>query len=171
MAAAMAHVRFVTVDVDQCKGVRERYAVTATPTFKMLRGGREVGSMQGAVAGTLRQMVQELTGHERSPRSSPPPSIEEERMVAAATATATMGASREAVEQPDDHEVELEFIFGARRPFAPTALKAALARLAAGKGRLLQLSGIAWLATQNGLQVCRSPITPPQSPMISHDLV
>merc|ERR1711924_267540 len=48
MAAAMPHVTFVKIDVDECKDIQSEYGVTSMPTFKFLRGGSEVASMAGA---------------------------------------------------------------------------------------------------------------------------
>ena len=62
MAAALPHVCFVKVDVDECKDLQSQYGVTAMPTFKMLKGGKEVGSMQGADEGALREKIEALAG-------------------------------------------------------------------------------------------------------------
>mmetsp|Transcript_4533 Transcript_4533/g.11264 ORF Transcript_4533/g.11264 Transcript_4533/m.11264 type:complete len:248 (-) Transcript_4533:265-1008(-) len=62
MAEALPHVKFVKVDVDQAKDVSQQYQVTAMPTFKMLRGGKEVGSMQGADDTALREKIEGLAG-------------------------------------------------------------------------------------------------------------
>ena len=62
MAASMPHVQFVKVDVDQCKEVSQKYSVTSMPTFKMLKGGKEVGSMSGADDNALRDKVEGLAG-------------------------------------------------------------------------------------------------------------
>ena len=50
------------VDVDECKDLQSQYGVTAMPTFKMLKGGKEVGSMQGADEGALREKIEALAG-------------------------------------------------------------------------------------------------------------
>ena len=42
------------VDVDQCKDLQSQYGVSAMPTFKMLKNGKEVDSMQGADDAALR---------------------------------------------------------------------------------------------------------------------
>jgi len=62
MAVAMPHVRFVKVDVDECKDLQSQYGVTAMPTFKMLKKGKEVGNMQGADESALREKVEALAG-------------------------------------------------------------------------------------------------------------
>mmetsp|Transcript_23929 Transcript_23929/g.70564 ORF Transcript_23929/g.70564 Transcript_23929/m.70564 type:complete len:258 (-) Transcript_23929:968-1741(-) len=62
LAAALPHVKFLKVDVDECKDVSQQYGVSAMPTFKMFRAGAEVGSMQGADEGALRDKVESLAG-------------------------------------------------------------------------------------------------------------
>jgi thioredoxin 1 len=52
------HVRFAAVDVDRSPELAERYRVRSTPTFVVLRDGREVGRIVGSrprafVAGVL----------------------------------------------------------------------------------------------------------------------
>ncbi len=62
LAAAMPHVRFLKVDVDECKDLSQQFGVKSMPTFKMLRGGQEVGEMKGADEGALREKVEGLAG-------------------------------------------------------------------------------------------------------------
>jgi len=62
MASELTHVRFVKVDVDQCKDLQSQFGVSAMPTFKMLRNGKEVDSMQGADDAALRAKVEALAG-------------------------------------------------------------------------------------------------------------
>ena len=62
MAGEITHVKFLKVDVDKCKDLSQRFGVQSMPTFKMLRGGREVGSMQGADDAALREKVTSLAG-------------------------------------------------------------------------------------------------------------
>lgn len=62
MAAAMPHVRFLKVDVDECKDLSQQFGVQSMPTFKLLRGGKEVGEMKGADEGALREKVEGLAG-------------------------------------------------------------------------------------------------------------
>jgi thioredoxin len=58
MAANYNHVKFVKVDVDECKDVQQQFGVTSMPTFKFLKGGKEVESMSGADENGLREKVQ-----------------------------------------------------------------------------------------------------------------
>lgn len=62
MAAAMSHVKFLKVDVDQCKDLSQQYGVQSMPTFKMIRGGKEVDEMKGADEAALREKVESLAG-------------------------------------------------------------------------------------------------------------
>lgn len=62
MAAAMPHAKFMHVDVDECEEVAQQYGVAAMPTFKLLRGGKEVDSLQGADEAALREKVERLAG-------------------------------------------------------------------------------------------------------------
>jgi len=62
MAAALPHVRFLKVDVDECKDLSQEYGVKSMPTFKMLRAGKEVDEMKGADEGALREKVEALAG-------------------------------------------------------------------------------------------------------------
>lgn len=62
MAAALPHVRFLKVDVDECKDLSQAYGVQSMPTFKMLRAGKEVDEMKGADDAALREKVEALAG-------------------------------------------------------------------------------------------------------------
>jgi len=62
MAKELPHVKFVKVDVDQAKDVSQQYKVSSMPTFKMLKQGKEVGSLSGADEGALREKVESLAG-------------------------------------------------------------------------------------------------------------
>ena len=62
MAAAMPHVRFLKVDVDECKDLSQQFGVKSMPTFKFLKGGRELDEMKGADEGALREKVEGLAG-------------------------------------------------------------------------------------------------------------
>jgi len=62
MASALPHVRFLKVDVDECKDLQQQYGVKSMPTFKMLKGGKEVDEMKGADEGALREKIESLAG-------------------------------------------------------------------------------------------------------------
>ena len=62
MAAAMPHVRFLKVDVDECKELSQEFGVKSMPTFKMLKAGKEIDEMKGADEGALREKVEGLAG-------------------------------------------------------------------------------------------------------------
>uniref|UniRef100_A0A1B6MHR9 Thioredoxin domain-containing protein n=1 Tax=Graphocephala atropunctata TaxID=36148 RepID=A0A1B6MHR9_9HEMI len=57
MAAQMANVVFLKVDVDQCGEVAAQYSVRAMPTFVFIKNGRKVDSFSGADLGKLRDFV------------------------------------------------------------------------------------------------------------------
>ena len=58
----MGCVDAAQVDVDECKDLSQQYGVKSMPTFKMLRAGAEVDSMNGADEGALREKVVALAG-------------------------------------------------------------------------------------------------------------
>jgi thioredoxin len=62
MAARYDHVKFVKIDIDECPELRAMYGVSAMPTFKLLKGGKEVGSMQGPDVNGLHEKIQALDG-------------------------------------------------------------------------------------------------------------
>lgn len=62
MAAAFPHVKFVKVDVDECKDLSQQYGVQSMPTFKLLRARKVIDEMKGADEGTLREKVAALAG-------------------------------------------------------------------------------------------------------------
>jgi FkbM family methyltransferase len=55
-------IDFLKVDVDECKDLSQQFGVQSMPTFKLLRGGKEVGEMKGADEGALREKVEGLAG-------------------------------------------------------------------------------------------------------------
>ncbi|KAJ1488333.1 thioredoxin [Baffinella frigidus] len=57
MAEEHPNTLFITVDVDVLGAVSKRFKVEAMPTFKILKGGNEVHSVQGANEAGLRQAV------------------------------------------------------------------------------------------------------------------
>ena len=62
MAAAIPHVKFLKVDVDECKELSQQYGVQSMPTFKFIRGGKEVDEMKGADDNALKEKVESLAG-------------------------------------------------------------------------------------------------------------
>ena len=50
------------VDVDECKDLAAQYGVKSMPTFKFIKGGKEVDEMKGADEGALREKINELAG-------------------------------------------------------------------------------------------------------------
>mmetsp|Transcript_33196 Transcript_33196/g.87243 ORF Transcript_33196/g.87243 Transcript_33196/m.87243 type:complete len:250 (+) Transcript_33196:1-750(+) len=62
MAAAMPHVKFLKVDVDECKDLSQQYGVQSMPTFKFLKAGKEVDEMKGADEGALREKIESMAG-------------------------------------------------------------------------------------------------------------
>lgn len=62
LAAAIPHAKFVKVDVDECKDLQSQYGVSSMPTFKLLKGGKEVDELKGADESTLREKVQSHAG-------------------------------------------------------------------------------------------------------------
>jgi len=62
MAAAIPHAKFVKVDVDECKDLQSQFGVSSMPTFKLLKGGKEVDELKGADENTLREKVQSHAG-------------------------------------------------------------------------------------------------------------
>ena len=57
MASEFTQAKFLKVDVDECKDISQAYGVKSMPTFKLIKGGKEVGTMAGADEGQLREKV------------------------------------------------------------------------------------------------------------------
>ena len=62
MARAMPHALFLKVDVDQCKDLSQQYGVQSMPTFKFIKGGKEVDEMKGASEDALKEKIEGLAG-------------------------------------------------------------------------------------------------------------
>lgn len=62
MAAAMPQALFLKVDVDQCKDLSQQYGVQSMPTFKFIKGGKEVDEMKGAGEDALKEKIEALAG-------------------------------------------------------------------------------------------------------------
>lgn len=62
MAASIPHAKFVKVDVDECKDLAAQYNVKSMPTFKFMRGGKEVDEMKGADENALKEKIESLAG-------------------------------------------------------------------------------------------------------------
>ena len=62
MAAAMPHALFLKVDVDECKDLSQQYGVQSMPTFKFIKGGKEVDEMKGAGEDALKEKIEALAG-------------------------------------------------------------------------------------------------------------
>ncbi|OWZ47940.1 thioredoxin [Cryptococcus neoformans c45] len=79
LAGAFKHVTFVKIDVDQQRELASRFRITAMPTFKLLKGGKEVDQLRGASPPQLSQLISRHAG------TAPPP-----------TATASSGSKSQA---------------------------------------------------------------------------
>ncbi|WVR04345.1 thioredoxin [Kwoniella sp. DSM 27419] len=56
------HVKFVKIDVDKQAALAQRFQVRAMPTFKFLKGGREVEELRGASPPQLNALVAKHAG-------------------------------------------------------------------------------------------------------------
>ncbi|OCF42277.1 thioredoxin [Kwoniella heveanensis CBS 569] len=56
------HVKFVKIDVDKQSQLAQRFQVRAMPTFKFLKGGREVDELRGASPPQLNALVSKHAG-------------------------------------------------------------------------------------------------------------
>ncbi|KAK6904172.1 thioredoxin [Kwoniella mangroviensis CBS 8886] len=56
------HVKFVKIDVDRQAQLAQRFQVRAMPTFKFLKGGREVDELRGASPPQLNALVSKHAG-------------------------------------------------------------------------------------------------------------
>ncbi|GFZ48983.1 Thioredoxin homolog 3 [Saitozyma sp. JCM 24511] len=62
LAAKYAHVKFVKVDVDRNQQLAQRFRISAMPTFKFLKGGREIAELRGASPPQLNALVAQHAG-------------------------------------------------------------------------------------------------------------
>ncbi|WWC87323.1 thioredoxin [Kwoniella dendrophila CBS 6074] len=60
------HVKFVKIDVDKQAQLAQRFQVRAMPTFKFLKGGREVDELRGASPPQLNALVSKHAGNPES---------------------------------------------------------------------------------------------------------
>jgi len=70
MAAENPGAVLVKVNVDELKGVSQRYKVEAMPTFKFLKRGKEVHTIQGANEAALRQALAKFTAAVPAPAAA-----------------------------------------------------------------------------------------------------
>ncbi|KAK8846618.1 thioredoxin [Kwoniella newhampshirensis] len=56
------HVKFVKIDVDKQQQLAQRFRITAMPTFKFLKGGREIDELKGASPPQLNQLISRHAG-------------------------------------------------------------------------------------------------------------
>jgi thioredoxin 1 len=68
MSLEFSTVRFVKVDVDQCREVSSKEGIQAMPTFKLYKDGKECDSVQGFSEANIRAMLTKA-GIERCPAS------------------------------------------------------------------------------------------------------
>ncbi|WWC67519.1 thioredoxin [Kwoniella pini CBS 10737] len=64
------HVKFVKIDVDKQAPLAQRFQVRAMPTFKFLKGGREVDELRGASPPQLNNLVSKHAGTPAAASSS-----------------------------------------------------------------------------------------------------
>jgi thioredoxin len=69
LANQYAHVKFAKIDVDQQQQLAARFKVSAMPTFKFLKGGREIAELRGASPPQLTALVKQHAG---SPAAAKP---------------------------------------------------------------------------------------------------
>ncbi|WWD21925.1 thioredoxin [Kwoniella shandongensis] len=56
------HVKFVKIDVDKQQQLAQRFRISAMPTFKFLKGGREIDELKGASPPQLNQLISRHAG-------------------------------------------------------------------------------------------------------------
>ncbi|ODN75241.1 thioredoxin [Cryptococcus amylolentus CBS 6039] len=62
LSGVYQHVKFVKIDVDQQRDLASRFRITAMPTFKFLKAGREVEQLRGASPPQLQQIIARHAG-------------------------------------------------------------------------------------------------------------
>ena len=62
LAKEHPQVEFVKVDVDEAQELAQAQGIRAMPTFKMFKGGAEVGMVRGADEGAIRDLLVEMSG-------------------------------------------------------------------------------------------------------------
>ncbi|WVF70444.1 thioredoxin [Kwoniella sp. CBS 6097] len=62
LSNSFKHVKFVKIDVDKQSQLAQRFQVRAMPTFKFLKGGREVDELRGASPPQLNALVSKHAG-------------------------------------------------------------------------------------------------------------
>ncbi|KAL7423261.1 hypothetical protein Q5752_002561 [Cryptotrichosporon argae] len=62
LAGTYKHVRFVKVDVDRQAALAQRFQIRAMPTFKFIRGNREVDELRGASPPQLSALIARHAG-------------------------------------------------------------------------------------------------------------
>ncbi|CAD6577824.1 MAG: hypothetical protein TREMPRED_002044 [Tremellales sp. Tagirdzhanova-0007] len=61
------HVKFVKIDVDKQAQLAQRFSVRAMPTFKLLKGGKEIAELRGASPQQLNSIVAQHAGPAPAP--------------------------------------------------------------------------------------------------------
>ncbi|WVN88871.1 thioredoxin [Cryptococcus depauperatus CBS 7841] len=72
LANTYKHAKFVKIDVDRQRELASRFKITAMPTFKFLKGGREVETLRGASPPQLNSIVSRHAGSPPHPAASVP---------------------------------------------------------------------------------------------------
>ncbi|KAK4685886.1 thioredoxin 1, partial [Tremellales sp. Uapishka_1] len=93
MATRYQHVKFIKIDVDKQAALAQRYRVSAMPTFKFIKGGREVAELKGASPPQLTALIAHHAG--------PVPSS------GAAASSSSSSASASAPAAPADNTISL----------------------------------------------------------------
>ncbi|WVQ83935.1 thioredoxin [Cryptococcus sp. DSM 104549] len=81
------HVKFVKIDVDKQQDLARRFRITAMPTFKFLKAGREIEELRGASPPQLNNIISRHAG------PVPPPSSQTTASGSAQSAGTTVDAT------------------------------------------------------------------------------